>query len=141
MRTAIRNALARLAGPKRTATVRKMLGAVADYTGRADRDDTGRMRVHTRPPVVDDTWFRPVTGVSPTDMPVRWRMWDASGCPEIHENLTPTQTIPMVIEVDADAIVDAFAVQAAVSRLQSTRSPESVLAWLTDYVNRTPVYA
>lgn len=136
--------------PRRAA--RRVLDAVKDFTGHTTRDGDGALRVYAKPPVVDDTWFRPASGASPTDMPVRWQMWDATGCPEIHENLTKTQTLPKV-PADPYAVPsllielsysDQDAAQTAAAQLRDTHSIDAVLRGLVAYVNRlapAPAYA
>jgi hypothetical protein len=149
----IKTAVARLFATKpHRRTARKALDAVKDFTGHAARDTDGALRVHARPTVVDDTWFRPTNGSRPTDMPVRWRMWDATGTPEIHENLTKTQTLPK-IPADPYAVPsllielsysDSDAAETAAAQLRDTNSIDAVLRGLVAYVNRVtsaPVYA
>lgn len=152
----IKTAVARLFAskpPRRAA--RRMLDTVKDFTGRATNDADGRIRVQVSPSVVDDTWFRPVANVSPTDMPVRWRMWNATATPEIHENLTKTQMIPRVAAEPVNrhgipsllielSYSDDDASRTAAEQMRETGSVESVLAGLVAYVNRmtsVPAYA
>lgn len=117
------------------------------YAGRTDalgfaplRPDAGTPLFRSRRP-------------GPEDMPPSMKMWDATGSPEVHEDITATRTIPKIIPDGPEAAFiemaynDVDAACTAAYWFRKTRSVDVIVAGLMAYARRhpeetlTPVYA